>query len=95
LKNDLDQVEDLLDYYDFSVNEQCFEYDECEMLVPFIDDGKPVLNAEYPEEDDDLSSDLNDSSVDDLCDASNILKFSTLVLPLDLDDSFRRSCLSS
>ncbi|MFG1496562.1 endo alpha-1,4 polygalactosaminidase [Saccharospirillum sp. HFRX-1] len=95
LKNDLDQVEDLVDYYDFSVNEQCFQYDECDMLVPFIDADKPVLNAEYPEEDDDLSSDLTDSSVNDLCTASDDLDFSTLVLPLDLDDSFRRSCLSS
>lgn len=95
LKNDLDQVDDLVDYYDFSVNEQCFQYDECDMLVPFIDANKPVLNAEYPEEDDDLSSDLTDSSVDDLCTASNALEFSTLVLPLVLDDSFRRSCLSS
>lgn len=95
LKNDLDQVDELVDYYDFSVNEQCFQYDECVMLVPFIDANKPVLNAEYPEEDDDLSSDLTDSSVNDLCTASNALEFSTLVLPLDLDDSFRRSCLSS
>lgn len=95
LKNDLDQVEDLVDYYDFSVNEQCFQYDECSYLKPFISARKPVLNAEYPEEDDSLSSDLDDSSVDDLCAASNDLEFSTLVLPLDLDDSFRRSCLSS
>lgn len=95
LKNDLDQVQELVDYYDFSVNEQCFQYDECNMLVPFIDANKPVLNAEYPEEDADLSSDLNDSSVNDLCAASNALEFSTLVLPLDLDDSFRHSCLSS
>lgn len=95
LKNDLDQVKDLVAYYDFSVNEQCFQYDECSYLVPFIDAGKPVLNAEYPEEDDDLSSNLSDSSVTSLCAASNALQFSTLVLPLYLDDSFRHSCLSN
>lgn len=106
LKNDLDQVEDLVDYYDFSVNEQCFQYNECSYLVPFITAGKPVLNAEYPEEDADLRTatvapdpftdgDIDNTAVTELCDASNTLKFSTLVLPLSLDDSFRRTCLSS
>ena len=32
LKNDLEQVDDLVDYFDFSVDEQCFEYDECDKL---------------------------------------------------------------
>ncbi|WP_232819310.1 endo alpha-1,4 polygalactosaminidase [Saccharospirillum mangrovi] len=94
LKNDLDQVEDLVDYYDFSVNEQCFQYDECNMLVPFIDADKPVLNAEYPEEDEDLDDDNSDGSWTALCTASNDLDFSTLVLPLDLNDDFRHSCLT-
>ncbi|WP_037339086.1 endo alpha-1,4 polygalactosaminidase [Saccharospirillum impatiens] len=90
LKNDLDQVAELVEYYDFAVNEQCFQYDECAMLDPFISAGKPVLNAEYPEEDDDLS--LGDSSVAALCTNANSREFSTLVLPLDLDDAFRTSC---
>lgn len=105
LKNDLDQVEELLDYYDFSVNEQCFQYDECEYLVPFIDANKPVLNAEYPEEDEDLrigDSDpvvIDETAVINLCAISGDIGsggmgFSTLVLPLDLDDSFRRTCLA-
>lgn len=100
LKNDLDQIEDLVDYYDFSVNEQCFQYDECDMLKPFIEADKPVLNAEYPEEDSDLRTgnnmpgDIDATAVTALCSDSNTLQFSTLVLPLDLDDAFRQSCLS-
>jgi hypothetical protein len=47
LKNDLHQVADLVGDFDFAVNEQCFEYDECEYLVPFIQQGKPVFQAEY------------------------------------------------
>ncbi|HET8903218.1 MAG TPA: endo alpha-1,4 polygalactosaminidase [Saccharospirillum sp.] len=90
LKNDLDQVEALVDYFDFSVNEQCFEYDECGLLKPFIDAGKPVLNAEYPA--DDWLDDANE--IDQLCNQANALQFSTLILPLDLDDSSRHSCLS-
>jgi hypothetical protein len=87
LKNDLDQIDALVDYYDFAVNEQCFEYSECDLLQPFIDAGKAVLNAEY------LVIYVNNVSArNNLCvDASN-RQFSTLVLPLDLDDSFRYSC---
>jgi hypothetical protein len=47
LKNDLDQVDDLVDDFDFAVNEQCLEYDECELLGPFVRAGKAVLHAEY------------------------------------------------
>lgn len=49
LKNDLDQVSQLVGYFDFSVNEQCHEFDECDLPAPFIQSGKPVLNAEYDE----------------------------------------------
>jgi hypothetical protein len=47
LKNDLGQVQRLLPYFDFAVNEQCFQYHECGVLDGFIDDGKPVFGAEY------------------------------------------------
>ena len=87
LKNDLEQVVELVDYYDFSVNEQCHEFDECELLAPFIRSGKPVLNAEYQSH---LRSDV--SSRERMCKASERMQLSTLVLPIDLDDSFRFSC---
>ena len=29
LKNDLDQVADLVDHFDFAINEECFQYEEC------------------------------------------------------------------
>lgn len=47
LKNDLEQVADLVDDFDFAVNEQCAEYGECEMLDPFVAAGKAVLHVEY------------------------------------------------
>ncbi|HWL64587.1 MAG TPA: endo alpha-1,4 polygalactosaminidase, partial [Actinomycetota bacterium] len=47
LKNDLEQVPELVGDYEFSVNEQCFLYRECKLLKPFIDANKPVLNIEY------------------------------------------------
>ena len=47
LKNDLDQIPALVGDFDFAVNEQCAEYDECEKLSPFIKAGKAVLHVEY------------------------------------------------
>lgn len=47
LKNNLDQVKDLVNDFDFAINEQCFEYKECEKLIPFIEQGKAVLGVEY------------------------------------------------
>ncbi|MBI5870941.1 MAG: endo alpha-1,4 polygalactosaminidase [Actinobacteria bacterium] len=89
LKNDLDQVEQLAGFFDFSVNEQCHEYDECDQLVSFIKTGKPVLNAEYEE---DLIKDSARRRL--LCDEATGEGFSTLILPLELDDSYRFSCQS-
>ena len=47
LKNDLDQIPALLPYFDWAVNEQCAEYAECDLLVPFVQAGKPVMEIEY------------------------------------------------
>jgi hypothetical protein len=47
LKNDLDQVPDLVGQFDWALNEQCFEFDECDALQPFLDAHKAVFNAEY------------------------------------------------
>ncbi len=84
LKNDLDQIPRLVPYFDFSVNEQCHEFSECEDLLPFVSADKPVWNAEYKQE-----------FVDDpasICPTSRSLNLRTLILPLDLDDSFRITC---
>lgn len=47
LKNDLDQVSELLDDFEFAVNEQCVEYHECQKLSPFIRAKKAVFHVEY------------------------------------------------
>jgi hypothetical protein len=47
LKNNVDQVDDLVDYFDFAVNEECFQYDECDTLIPFERQGKAVFGIEY------------------------------------------------
>jgi len=87
LKNDLEQVNDLLAYFDFQVNEQCHEFDECDTLLPFIDAAKPVFNAEYLQDFVD-----NPQARADVCADAQDLNLRTLILPVDLDDSFRLSC---
>lgn len=87
LKNDLDQILELVDYFDFSVNEQCHEFEECDLLQPFIDAGLPVFNAEYTAE---FVDDVRARQV--LCADALDQNLRTLILPLNLDDSYRFSC---
>lgn len=87
LKNNVELVPDIVDYFDLLINEECFQYNECEGYLPIIDAGKPVFNAEYTEEH------INDPVArEELCSRSRALGFQTLFLPLALDGSFRLSC---
>jgi hypothetical protein len=47
LKNDLGQVRGLLPYFDVALNEQCFQYEECNRLRPFVAASKAVFTVEY------------------------------------------------
>lgn len=88
LKNDVEQVAALAEAFDFAVNEQYHEYDECALLRPFTAAGKPVFNAEYR---DDYRTDRGGARTR-LCAAARAEGLRTVVLPLDLDDSFRFTC---
>jgi hypothetical protein len=87
LKNDVDQIPDLVAGFDFAINEQCHEFDECDAYAAFTSGGKAVFNAEY------LQADVTDGVARaKLCSAARAANLRTLVLPLQLDDSFRYSC---
>ena len=47
LKNDTDQLLDLVDDFDWALNEQCFQYNECEGYSVFTSSGKAVFGVEY------------------------------------------------
>lgn len=79
LKNDLDQIPELVDHFDFAVNEQCFEYDECERVLPFIENEKAVFGVEYELE------------TEDFCELAKSLRLSWLKMSYDLDGG-RISC---
>ncbi len=87
LKNDLEQIPDLVDYFDFAINEECHKYDECDLLQSFIKQGKPVFNAEY----DDIYV-YNENTFRNLCNDAKNRNFRTNVYPIELDGSFVRSC---
>eukprot|EP01130_Rhizamoeba_saxonica_P017877 TRINITY_DN8788_c0_g1_i1.p1 TRINITY_DN8788_c0_g1~~TRINITY_DN8788_c0_g1_i1.p1 ORF type:complete len:355 (+),score=100.17 TRINITY_DN8788_c0_g1_i1:17-1081(+) len=60
LKNDLSQIEDLVDNFDWALNEQCYQYEECDLLDPFIDAGKAVFGVEYSKSTDTFCPELNE-----------------------------------
>ncbi|MEO8475912.1 MAG: endo alpha-1,4 polygalactosaminidase [Actinomycetota bacterium] len=72
LKNDLGQIRALLPYYDFALNEQCHQYDECARLRPFVLSGKAVFGVEYK------------LDKPDFCPAANAENFNFLVKKLSL-----------
>src|SRR3954451_7769517 len=72
LKNDVEQVKRLLPYFDFTLNEQCFQYHECGTLKPFIDAGKPVFNVEY------------ELDIDQFCPQADAMDFNSLKKKLSL-----------
>ncbi len=88
LKNDTDQLALLQPAFDFAINEQCHEYDECGGYSVFLDAGKPVFVAEYA----DRYRTNSNGARDAMCAASRQQGLRTLVLPLALDDSYRFAC---
>jgi Tol biopolymer transport system component len=79
LKNDLEQVTELLLYFDWALNEQCFQYDECDLLLPFIAAGKAVMQIEYS---------LDTSA---FCPQANALNFNAMKKHRSLD-AYRVPC---
>ena len=73
LKNDLNQVEDLLPNFDWVLNEECFSFDECDLLLPFIEAGKPVFVIEY------------ELSPQEFCEQANQMNFNALHKNWELD----------
>lgn len=47
LKNDLDQIEELQPWFDWALNEECFQFQECDLLLPFTRANKAVFGVEY------------------------------------------------
>ena len=81
LKNDLDQLEDLVDYFDWHLDEECHSYDECDRLAVFTDAGKAAFVAEYVDDWDDA-----EDKATEVCGTHEGL--STLIKTWDLGPEF-------
>lgn len=79
LKNDLLQISDLADLYDFAINESCLAYSECYYMQPFINRNKAVFAISYS------------GSQSKVCAQANSLNFDMLLKDQSLDAN-RRPC---
>jgi hypothetical protein len=81
LKNDLEQIGDLVDEFDWALDEECFAWDECPVLSPFVEAGKAVFQVEYGDA----------SLADEICPRADALDLDTIIKRLDLD-AWRVGC---
>ncbi len=79
LKNDLEQIPELVSYFDWALNEQCFYYEECGLLLPFATAGKPVFTIEY------------ELGASEFCEQAEKLGFNSIRKNWDLDE-FIEAC---
>ncbi|MEV0820559.1 endo alpha-1,4 polygalactosaminidase [Nonomuraea rubra] len=86
LKNDVAQIPRLLPYFDFAVNEQCWQYSECTTAQngtygydQFVKAGKAVFQVEY------------ELKTSQFCARSNAQNFNSLKKTYDLDGT-RTAC---
>jgi hypothetical protein len=82
-KNFEDQSTSLEPYFDFSIEEQCFQYDDCSDLAPYTKAGKAVFEAEYQGQ---------GSAPAAFCPGANALGFNSVEFDLDLDAKVRVPC---
>jgi hypothetical protein len=84
----------VIDIMQWSVNEQCVQYDECDIFAPFIQQGKPVFHVEYPKGDSISNNDeASEQEVKIICNNEQSLGFSTIMKNIVLDD-WTESCPS-
>lgn len=87
LKNAGAIVPRVLSQMQWSVQEQCVQYDECEEFRPFIEQGKPVFHVEYPKGDNQNNNLLvSTSSKDRACTNQDATGFSTIIKNMNLDN---------
>lgn len=76
LKNDPDQVRDLVGDFDWIITESCFAQGWCDRVMPFIENNKPVFAIEYAE---------NGMTLEDFCDQAAALSIDAILKQRNLD----------
>ena len=88
LKNGGDIIASVIENMQWSVNEQCAQYDECDVYAAFTDVNKPVFHIEYVGEIDvntKLKARVKNEEKSTVCNAKSADKFSTVIKNMDLD----------
>lgn len=89
LKNGGDIIPSVIEKMQWSVNEQCAQYDECDTYAAFTDVGKPVFHIEYVDEIEVNNKlkmrDVTSSQKSAACDARSAENFSTVIKNMQLD----------
>ncbi len=78
-KNNVEQAAAQQRHFDFAVNEECYAYNECSMLTPFINANKAVFHVEY------------DIRTSKFCPATTSLGFSSMKKRLNLG-TWQQTC---
>lgn len=79
LKEDPEQAKELVQYFDWALDEECFEFGGCEKMMPFTNAGKAIFNTEYS-----LAN-------DQFCPEANKLNFNSIKKHKELD-VYREAC---
>ena len=82
LKNDVEQLGELRDWFDWALNEECVAYDECDAYQPWLKAGKAVFHTEYADNRGELGA-----LADAVCPARPA-ELSTLLKTWDLGSEF-------
>ncbi|KAJ6104348.1 hypothetical protein N7523_010668 [Penicillium sp. IBT 18751x] len=88
LKNGGDIIASVIEKMQWSVNEQCAQYDECDVYAAFTDVNKPVFHIEYVGEmntNTKLKARVTNEEKSTVCNAKSADKFSTVIKNMDLD----------
>lgn len=90
LKNGGDIIGSVIDQMQWSVNEQCAQYNECDTYAAFTDANKPVFHIEYSGEDTSFKAKLKArvtaAKKSDACHAEGAEKFSTVIKNMELNE---------
>jgi hypothetical protein len=82
LKNAGEIIPSIIDSMQWSVNEQCVQYSECDTFRPFIDAGMPVFHIEYPNS----APSVSVSQKDSICNNQDANGFSSVLKQMSLSD---------
>jgi hypothetical protein len=76
LKNDADQVDDLLGHFDWALTEDCFDEGWCGDVSAFVESGRAVFAAEYTD---------TGITLDSICAAAGPLRIDAILKNRELD----------